>query len=146
LSVDLTSQDITEAPLMYQVPNTMFTTVSVALLLFPFYNVFDNKNKSSQSNTILLYHSTVSPTNPWSDNPQTCDPVNNTNLQIKTIKDVKNPLWNAGFTNIQNTGSDSEIVSGIKAYKSYQTAIGAQTYVNWVANGMYDLAVYKNEA
>ena len=64
-------------------------------------------------------------------------------LSIKNSEDVKNPNQEDGFSNIQLNGSD--IVGIIKQYKSYSTSIGGLQYVNWVANGMYDLAAIKNE-
>lgn len=64
-------------------------------------------------------------------------------VSIKNTEDVKNPNQENGFSNIQLTGS--EITGIIKQYKSYSTTIGSLQYVNWVANGMYDLAAIKSD-
>ena len=63
---------------------------------------------------------------------------------IKNVSDVKNPNWNDGFSNVQIDGSN--VTAAIKQYKSYTSNVGDKTYVNWVANGMYDLAATTTEA
>lgn len=70
-----------------------------------------------------------------------------TAIDIKNAADVKNPNWENGFSDVQYTGSGSNIVVGsaIKQYKSYATSIGGKTYNNWVSNGMYDLATTQTE-
>lgn len=70
----------------------------------------------------------------------------NEELVIENVKDVKNPLWDSGFTNIQLNGDNSTVSEGIKAYQSYNTTISNFEYVNWIAQGKYGLAIYKNEA
>lgn len=67
-------------------------------------------------------------------------------IDIKTVKDVKNPTFEQGFTNIQQNGTNSSISEGVKSYKSYSTIIDTKTYTNWIAQGKYDLAIYENEA
>lgn len=64
------------------------------------------------------------------------------NAKIQNIADVKNPTWEQGFSNLQIEGS--KIKTGIKQYKSYNTQIGTDSYVNWVASGMYDMKVGSN--
>lgn len=64
-------------------------------------------------------------------------------IDIKNISDVKNPLWNEGFSDVQLSGED--IAGVVKQYKSFTSNIGTQTYVNWVANGMYDMPATKDE-
>lgn len=64
-------------------------------------------------------------------------------VAIRYVNDVKNPLWNEGFSDIQLSGSD--IIGAIKQYKSFNTNVGSKEYVNWVANGMYDMPAYYNE-
>ena len=59
---------------------------------------------------------------------------------IKSIKDVKIPGWNDGFTDIQRDSNNS-IFSGIKKYRSYTTTIDQYTYNNWIAACKYDFAV-----
>lgn len=73
--------------------------------------------------------------------------LNNEDLiQIQNVEDVKNPRWDQGFSNVQLGGSTSDVVqSAIKQYKSFKTVIGTESYVNWAANGMYDLRTTENE-
>lgn len=59
--------------------------------------------------------------------------------EIKDIKNVSNPTWDKGFSNININGT--EISSGVKQYKSFSTSITSQEYVNWICNGMYDLRI-----
>lgn len=68
-------------------------------------------------------------------NPPTSEP-----RTIKSIKDVKIPGWNDGFSDIQRD-SENEIFSGIKKYRSYTTTIDQYTYNNWVSACKYDFAV-----
>ena len=68
--------------------------------------------------------------------------IKNAVCEIKDIQNVTNPTWEQGFSNIQLSGSD--IISGIKQYKSFSTSISNYSYVNWVCNGMYDLRISKN--
>ena len=65
-------------------------------------------------------------------------------ITIKNIEDVKNPAWSDGFSNKQLNGS--EVTTAIKKYKSYVTHIGDKNFVNWVANGLYDLPVSSSDA
>lgn len=68
-------------------------------------------------------------------------------IAIKGVSDVKNPGWDQGFSNVQLGGSNTDLIaSAIKQYKSFQTNLDSHQYVNWAANGMYDLAVTENEA
>lgn len=60
-------------------------------------------------------------------------------VNIKNIKDVKNTEWNSGFSSIQLGDDNTSVVSAVKQYKSYMTTIGQHKFVNWVANGMYNL-------
>lgn len=57
--------------------------------------------------------------------------------EIVDIKNVNNPTWEQGFSNIQLSGSS--VISGVKQYKSFTTTVNTYEYVNWVCNGMYDL-------
>lgn len=66
-------------------------------------------------------------------------------LKINNVKDVKNPTWESGFTNIENNGTNSSISSGVKSYKSYSTVVSNYTYVNWISNGKYDLPISNDE-
>lgn len=59
---------------------------------------------------------------------------------VKSIKDVKNPKWNEGFSNL-NLGGGSGIEGGIKQYKSFNTNISEHQYVNWVSSAMYDMKI-----
>lgn len=61
--------------------------------------------------------------------------------KIESIKDVRIPKWHEGFSNIEFDGSD--IVAGIKQYKSYTTSIGRYKYNNWASMGMYDLKIWQ---
>ena len=63
-------------------------------------------------------------------------------MEIRDIKNVSNPTWEQGFDSIN--GSGGVIVSGVKAYKSYNTSISSYEYDNWVCNGMYDLRISCN--
>ena len=63
--------------------------------------------------------------------------------EISVFKDVKNPEWNDGFSNVQIVGES--VRTGIKQYKSYATSIDTFDYNNWVSNGMYDLRLFDNE-
>ena len=66
--------------------------------------------------------------------------LNNSNaVEIRDIKNVSNPTWEQGFDSINGAGG--VIVSGVKAYKSYNTSISSYEYDNWVCNGMYDLRI-----
>lgn len=65
--------------------------------------------------------------------------IKNYSAKIQAIADVKNPTWEQGFSNLQIEGSN--IKTGIKQYKSYNTQIGTDSYVNWIASGMYDMKV-----
>lgn len=60
-------------------------------------------------------------------------------ISIKEVSDVKNPLWEEGFSNLQFDGS--EIHGGVKQYKSYVSSVGSDSYVNWACSGMYDLRI-----
>ena len=67
-------------------------------------------------------------------------------VDVLVVKDVKNCLWDQGFSNIESNGDNSSISSGIKSYKSYNTTIKDKEYVNWIANGKYDIPIYNNES
>lgn len=99
------------------------------------YIEFSKEDKPIDSHVIKLY-----------DVVNLQDLVENNKVTIDSIKDVKNPLWDQGFTSIESNGSNNEITSGVKSYKSYSTSIANENYVNWIANGMYDLAIYANES
>lgn len=106
-----------------------------------FQTVNSYANSTTQNNT--FYHTKK-------DAFDTSNPINSDNVLlsaqvIKNVKDVKNPIWNSGFADIQTTGDNSQMSSGIKAYKGYTTAISAE-YLNWICSGMYDLPITKNEA
>lgn len=67
---------------------------------------------------------------------------------LKKIQDVKNPLWEDAYSNIQlgSTSNDKTgITSATKQYKSYVTSIGNKEYLNWVCNAMYDIKGYKTD-
>jgi len=59
-------------------------------------------------------------------------------MSIKSIKDVRIPNWEDGFSNIQRD-SGQEIISAVKKYKQFTTAVGSYTYNNWCSFGKYDL-------
>lgn len=63
---------------------------------------------------------------------------------IRSVSEAKNPTWEQGFSNIQLSGS--KVLSGVKAYKSYVSSILEDSYVNWVANGMYNLRITNQES
>ena len=66
------------------------------------------------------------------------------NTPIKQVADVKNPTWDEGFTDYNpNGGTDS--ATAVKQYKSYITSLGTEQFVNWAANGMYDMPISYNE-
>lgn len=67
---------------------------------------------------------------------------NNNDIVIKNVEDVKNPGWGDGFSQVQVLQSPK---SAIKQYKSYKTNVGSEQYVNWVANGLYDLTATEDE-
>lgn len=58
---------------------------------------------------------------------------------IEDVKNVSNPNWEEGFSNIKLNGT--KITSGVMQYKSFTTSINKHEYVNWVCNGMYDLHI-----
>lgn len=72
----------------------------------------------------------------------------NGSVDVLDIEDVKNPGWDQGFSNVQlgESGSADKIVSAMKQYKSFSSSVGSQQFVNWVANGMYNLATTRDEA
>lgn len=63
-------------------------------------------------------------------------------VPIESVKDVKNPTWNEGYTNIQLDGK--KITGGNKAYKSFATSVGNKNYLNWVCSSEYDLQIYES--
>lgn len=65
---------------------------------------------------------------------------------IENIADAKNPDWSQGFSSIQLGDDSVRVVSAIKQYKSFTTNVGGERFVNWVANGMYDLAATQRES
>ena len=72
--------------------------------------------------------------------------VNNDNTDIENVADVKNADWSQGFSSIQLGGDDTSVQSAIKQYKSFTSTVGNQQFVNWVANGTYDLAASQRES
>lgn len=69
------------------------------------------------------------------------------NVNILASADVKNPEWGDGFSSVQlDSGNKMRVAQAVKQYKSYSTPIHGDTYVNWCACGMYNLAASKNEA
>lgn len=67
------------------------------------------------------------------------DSVYNHIQPITNVSDVLNPTWEEAFSHIQFDGS--EIIGGVKQYKSYVTSINTNTYVNWVCQAMYDMRI-----
>lgn len=65
-------------------------------------------------------------------------------LDILNVSDVKLPTWENGFSKL--IVGDSDISSGVKQYKTYNTGIGIENYVNWVANGKYDYPIGQEES
>lgn len=63
-------------------------------------------------------------------------------IAIKAVSDAKEPQWNDGFTVDISGGS---MTSAAKHYKSFNSAVGSDNYVNWVSNGKYDLAPTSND-
>lgn len=110
---------------------------------------------STENNPLVLSQSRIE-TSEYANKPVTgvvldytklCTLENNpVSLSIKRIKDVKNPLWDSGFAQIDTKSSDSRIINGVKQYKTYNTSIGQYEYVNWVCNGLYDLPISAEEA
>lgn len=119
----------------------------------PHLSGFLKNNKSSDSHVIRLLNyvelddlSCYGHDTDYGDfNTNTTVVSTNANVAINKIKDVKNPSWHDGFTDIQNNSSNSRISSGVKAYKSFTTPFGKE-YLNWICNGMYDLPIYEDEA
>ena len=69
-------------------------------------------------------------------------------VELKQIQDVKNPLWENAYSNVQlgATGEDKTgVTSATKQYKSYVTSIGDKEYVNWICNAMYDIKAFKTD-
>lgn len=64
---------------------------------------------------------------------------------INNISDVKNPNWENGFSQVELNADGYTVGRAIKQYESYSSTIGSDTYVNWSANGMYNLAATKDE-
>ena len=58
--------------------------------------------------------------------------------KVKSVKDVKIPNWEDGFTNVQRR-EDQNIYTAIKKYKQFVTGIDQYTYNNWCSFGKYDL-------
>lgn len=106
------------------------------LSISPLFLKFSKSSKIDQSYQINLYNT---------KDYITTQSVGNT-VNILNVADVKNPTWEQGFTSIDNGGDNSEIINGVKSYKGYSTSVGGENYVNWICNGMYDLAIYKAEA
>lgn len=71
------------------------------------------------------------------------DPVGfpkRTGFPIKSVKDVKIPEWNDGFSNLQPEG-DTIAAGGIKKYKQFETSIGEFTFNNWISFALYDCKI-----
>lgn len=70
------------------------------------------------------------------------------NVEIKQIQDVKNPLWEDAYSNVQlgETGDETiGVTSATKQYKTYLTPVGDKQYLNWVCNAMYDIKAFKED-
>ena len=79
--------------------------------------------------------------------------------KIKQVQDVKNPLWENGFSDVKlgsvSKSSDDDdddsgetytgITSATKQYKSFVSSVGDKQYVNWVCNAMYDMKAFKSD-
>lgn len=57
---------------------------------------------------------------------------------VKSVKDVKIPNWNDGYTNVQRDGSNV-ITDAIKKYQTFTTTINQSVYNNWISSAKYDL-------
>lgn len=98
-------------------PYQSISSKSSEYILFPFYYNFD------------FLHSLN-----WKDNKS----------NINSIKDVKIPGHNDGFSNIQING-DEIAAGGIKKYKQFVTNIGGHEYNNWCSSGIYDLKISRQD-
>lgn len=65
------------------------------------------------------------------------------NIDITHIKDVLNPTWEEGWSNI--TLDNAIVDTAVKQYKSFTVNIGEFEYCNWVCSNLYDLKVGKAE-
>ena len=63
---------------------------------------------------------------------------------VNSIKDVKIPNWNDGFSNLQ--WNDSDLMDGIKKYKSFTTTINDYIYNNWISACKYDFKITHNQS
>lgn len=57
-------------------------------------------------------------------------------VDIEEVSKVQVPNWESGFTNV-----NLEANAAVKAYKGYVSTVKTDEYVNWVANGMYDMQI-----
>lgn len=67
---------------------------------------------------------------------------------LNQIQDVKNPLWDEAYGNVQlgSTGNTtSGIIGATKQYKSYVSSVGDKEYLNWICNAMYDIKAFKGD-
>lgn len=63
----------------------------------------------------------------------------NTEINIKSIKDVKIAEWHEGFSNVIKDTEGNQIYDATKQYKNFNTTIDQYSYNNWVSFGKYDL-------
>lgn len=138
---DLLTQLSNETITIQQAYNVMINDVPVEL-------------QSASENPLMLYVPYIA-VSEYKDKPTThimFDYINRRDLSgkqdllVKRIKDVKQPLWNSGFSQIDTNSSDFRIIGGVKQYKTFNTSIGEYEYVNWVANALYDLPISAEEA
>lgn len=119
--------------------------LSQYVYLMPKYQQIWYKNDKADANIVNKMYSPI-----YEDYCKYVDQFNSLQqvtfdpIEIKNIADVQNPKWEEGFSNVTLSGSD--ITGAIKQYKGFTTNIGEFTYLNWVCNGMYNLAATKNEA
>lgn len=58
------------------------------------------------------------------------------NAKVSSIKIAEEPTWNDAFGEL--SGEEGSETAALK-YKNYTTVVGSHEYLNWVANGAYDV-------
>ena len=64
-------------------------------------------------------------------------------IDITSIADVQNPLWEDGYDDVEL--SSSIVDTAVKKYKTYLTSVGNKTYCNWSACGLYNWRAGQND-
>lgn len=69
--------------------------------------------------------------------------LSNQIIDIDSISDVQNPLWEDGYDDVKL--SSSIVDTAVKKYKTYLTSVGSKTYCNWSACGLYNWRAGQND-